>query len=324
MSAQISGLEKPAVGAKVRKPRALNSRSVLIPFAPASPAEFAKVVAGAEELRKLGFQMADATPLAPEGYFAGSLAGRRNEFLSDLERDDVDALVAVRGGYGSNYLLENLEVSRADTPKVILGYSDLTSLQSYLWKRYAWIGFYGPMLAAGLDGGAGAEKGYDKESLLSAVGKTDGGWTLRLRGEVLVGGDAEGRVLGGCMTLVETTLGTPWELETRGSILLLEDRGMKPWQVDRALMHLKQAGKLAGVRGIVLGEFPDSGPVMSGSVTVRDVCARILGALGVPIVFGAAVGHTPRPMLTVPLGVNARLRAHGEGELEILEPAVVP
>jgi muramoyltetrapeptide carboxypeptidase len=320
----MSGLEAEAVEVGVRKPRALTSRSVLMPFAPASPAEFSNVLAGAEELRNLGFQVADATPLTAEGYFAGALAGRRNEFLSELERNDVDALVAVRGGYGSNYLLDNLEIHDANAPKVILGYSDLTSLQAYLWKRYAWIGFYGPMLAAGLDAGDGASKGYDRESLLAAVGKTAGGWALRLRGEALIGGEAEGRVLGGCLTLVETTLGTPWELETRGAILLLEDRGMKPWQVDRALMHLKQAGKFEGVCGFVLGEFPEGGALMSGSATVRDVCARILGELGVPVVFGAAVGHTPRPMLTVPLGVKARLKAHGEGELAILEPAVVP
>ena len=309
---------------EVRKPRALNSQSVIMPFAPASPAEFAKVLAGAEELRTLGFHVGDSTPLTPEGYFAGSLSGRRTELLSELERDDVNALVAIRGGYGSNYLLDDLAVEHADSPKVILGYSDLTSLQSYLWKRHAWVGFYGPMLAAGLDAGEGVANGYDRESLLAAVGKTDGGWTLKLRGEALVSGDAGGRVLGGCMTMVETSLGTPWELETRGSVLLLEDRGMKPWQVDRALMHLKQAGKFDGVRGIVLGEFPDCGPLMSGSATVRDVCLRILGALGVPIVYGALVGHTPRPMLTVPLGVKVRLRAHGAGELEILEPAVVP
>jgi muramoyltetrapeptide carboxypeptidase len=326
MSAQSSSLEVPAVeaGREVRKPRALNSRSVLMPFAPASPAEFAKVVAGAEELRRLGFQVADATPLSAEGYFAGSAAGRRNEFLSELERDDVDALVAVRGGYGSNYLLDDLEIRRSDVPKVILGYSDLTALQAYLWKRYGWVGFYGPMLAAGLDAGDDAANGYERESLLAAVGKIAGRWTLRLGGQTMVGGEADGLILGGCMTLVETTLGTPWELETRGSILILEDRGMKPWQVDRALMHLRQAGKFDGVRGIVLGEFPECDAPAAGSPTVRDVCSRILGALGVPIVFGAAVGHTPRPMLTVPLGVQARLRAQGEGELEILEAAVVP
>jgi muramoyltetrapeptide carboxypeptidase len=323
MSTRPSSLEA-AVAVEVRKPRGLNSGSVLVPFAPASPADFAKVLAGAEELRHLGFEVADATPLTPEGYFAGSLAGRRNEFLSELERDDVHALVATRGGYGSNYLLEGLAVERLDAPKVILGYSDLTSLQAYLWKRNSWVGFYGPMLAAGLEAGDGAVNGYERESLLAAIGKTDGGWTLPLRGETLVGGEAEGRVLGGCMTLVETTVGTPWELETRGSILMLEDRGMKPWQVDRALMHLKQAGKFDGVRGVVLGEFPDGGPLMTGSPTVREICLRILGELGVPVVFGAAVGHTPRPMLTVPLGVKARLAARGEGQLEILEPAVVP
>lgn len=309
---------------EVRKPRALNSQSVIMPFAPASPAEFSKVLAGSEELRTLGFHVGDSTPLTPDGYFAGSLPGRRDELLSELRRDDVNALVAIRGGYGSNYLLDELAIEHTDVPKVILGYSDLTSLQTYLWKRCAWVGFYGPMLAAGLDAGEGVVNGYDRESLLAAVGKTDGGWALKLRGEALVSGEAKGRVLGGCMTLVETSLGTPWELDTRGSILLLEDRGMKPWQVDRALMHLKQAGKFEGVRGIVLGEFPDCGPLMSGSATVRDVCLRILGALGVPVVYGALVGHTPRPMLTVPLGVKARLRALGAGELEILEPAVVP
>jgi muramoyltetrapeptide carboxypeptidase len=324
MSVKTRNLEELAVAAEVQKPHALNSRSVFMPFAPASPAEFAKVLAGAEELRNLGFQVADSTPLTADGYFAGSQAGRRAELLSELEREDVDALVAIRGGYGSNYLLDNLEVSRADSPKVILGYSDLTSLQAYLWKLYGWIGFYGPMLAAGLDAGDGVANGYDRDSLLAAIGKTDGGWTVKLRGETIVAGVAEGRILGGCMTLVETTLGTPWELDTRGAILLLEDRGMKPWQVDRALMHLKQAGKFDGVRGILLGEFPDCGPLMSGSATVRDVCARILGALGVPIVYGAAVGHTPRPMLTVPLGVKARIHAQGEGELEFLEPAVAP
>jgi len=144
-----------------------------------------------------------------------------------------------------------------------------------------------------------------------------------LRGESLIRGEAEGRILGGCLTLVETTLGTPWELDTRGAVLLLEDRGMKPWQVDRSLMHLRQAGKFESVRGFVLGEFPECDAPMAGSPSVHDVCQRILAPLGVPMVFGAPVGHTLRPMLTVPLGVGVRLRAQGSGELEFLEPAVV-
>ena len=135
-------------------------------------------------------------------------------------------------------------------------------------------------------------------------------------------GEAEGRLLGGCITLLQTTLGTPWELDTDGSILVLEDRGIRPYQLDRILMHLKQAGKLRGVRGFLLGEFPDSEPSVQ-SPSVLDVVQRILRPLGVPVVFGAAVGHTQRPMLTLPLGVRVRLSATGEGKLAILEPAVV-
>jgi len=178
------------------------------------------------------------------------------------------------------------------------------------------------MIAAGLDGGAGAGRGYDRESLVASVQNTDGGTEIGLQGAVMVAGEVQGRILGGCMTLVEATLGTPWELDTRGAILVLEDRAMKPYQVDRVLMHFKHVGKFDEVVGIVLGEFPECEPPVQGSPTVRDVCTRILGGLGIPIVFGAAIGHTPRPMLTLPLGVKARLTSENGGLLEILEPAV--
>jgi muramoyltetrapeptide carboxypeptidase LdcA involved in peptidoglycan recycling len=87
-------------------------------------------------------------------------------------------------------------------------------------------------------------------------------------------------------------------------------------------MHLKQAGKLQGVHGVIVGEFPDSDPPVKGSPSVQDVCERILSPLGVPVVFGASIGHTQRPMLTIPFGVRARLIASADGRLEILEPAV--
>jgi muramoyltetrapeptide carboxypeptidase len=306
-----------------RKPGAVKFGSFLQTIAPASPGHAEAVTTGLAELKRLGFRVGEPPGCMAEGYFAGSVLARREELIGGIENYEVDALVAIRGGYGSNYLLDELAIAKADQAKVILGYSDLTSLQIYLWQRWNWVGFYGPMVAAGFSGGPGAAKGYDPESLLAALQKTDGGWRIGLRGETLVGGDAEGTVLGGCMTLVETSLGTPWELDTEGAIILLEDRGMKPWQVDRALMHLKQAGKFAATRGIVLGDFPECEAPVGGSPTAREVCERILGPLGVPIVYGAPVGHTMRPMLTVPLGVKARLIAEGEGALEILEPAVV-
>jgi muramoyltetrapeptide carboxypeptidase len=306
-----------------RKPKALASGSRLGVFAPASPAESIETIAGLAELNRHGFQVVANQDSRSEGYFAGSALDRTNGFLGTVNSDQVDGLVALRGGYGSNYLLDfELEKSLSN-PKAIIGFSDITTLQIFLWQRCGWVTFYGPMVAAGLNAGAGARKGYDEATFLQAIGKSEAGWKLRLRGEAVLAGEAIGRVLGGCMTLMEATIGTPWELDTRDAILILEDRAMKPYQVDRVLMHLKQVGKFEGVRGIVLGEFPDSDPVAPGAPTVREVCARILRPLGVPIVFGAPVGHTPRPMLTLPLGIKARLDADGEGSLEFLEPAVV-
>jgi muramoyltetrapeptide carboxypeptidase len=123
--------------------------------------------------------------------------------------------------------------------------------------------------------------------------------------------------------MLQTTIGTDFQVNAKGAILLLEDRGVKPYQVDRMLRHLVQAGIFGGVKGIVLGDFPDCDPPVAGSPIVAGICAEVLGPLRVPIVFGAPIGHTKRPMLTVPLGVKAKLQAKGEGTLEILEPAVV-
>ena len=306
-----------------RKPRALRKGSKVAVFAPSSPAEQFEVTAGLAELRRLGYEFTPVQLPGSEGYFAASTASRLEGFLKAARHPEIAGLIALRGGYGSNYLLGNDLGSQLQEPKCVTGFSDLTSLQIYLWQRCGWVTFHGPMVAAGLNRGADDSHGYDEHSFLQALGNPNSGWEIPLLGKSLVRGVSEGRLLGGCLTLVQTTLGTPWEIETTGSILVLEDRGMRPYQVDRALMHLKQAGKLQSLQGIVLGEFPDSDSPAKDSPSVQDVCERILRPLGVPMVFGAAVGHTQRPMLTLPLGVQARLIASGEGRLEILEPAVV-
>ena len=321
MSSGILGAPEAAILVRPQKPRALRAASVFGVIAPASPAERDRIDAGTRQLQLLNFRVEPPRESQPDDYFASPIEDRKSALLHGLERSDVHALVAVRGGYGSNYLLDELRFS-ANAPKILLGYSDLTSLQIFLWQEYGWVTLYGPMLAAGLDAGPDVAKGFDKASLMAALGRTDSGWTIALQGEVLVGGAAEGRLLGGCLTLVETTLGTPWQLDTRDAILVLEDRGMKPWQVDRALMHLKQAGLFSSLRGIILGDFPECEAPFAGSPSVRDIAGRILRSLGVPVVYGTPVGHTTRPMLTLPLGVRARLTTTERGVLEILEPAV--
>ena len=306
-----------------RKPKALSKGSRIATFAPASPSDSMDLFAGIGELQRLGFVVEPPFEYDIEGYFAASAEERLEEFLASVQNPYIEGMIASRGGYGCNYLLAADLQSQLPEPKCVLGFSDLTSFQIYLWQMAGWVTFQGPMVSAGFNHGANRVQGYDEDSFLNAVTKTTSGHTLSLDGETLVAGESEGRLLGGCLTLIQATIGTPWELDATGSILVLEDRGMKPYQVDRMLMHLKQAGKFRDVRGIVLGEFPDGEPTVEGSPTIREVCERILGPLEIPIVWGSPVGHTKRPMLTIPLGVQARLESDGEGRLEILEPAVV-
>ncbi len=310
------------------KPPALRPGDRIRILSPASPVKPDHLRNGCEEIVRLGYAplMDSPSVLAQESYFAGPAEARRGALEAALAEPDARAIFCSRGGYGSNYLLEGLRATPG-APKILLGSSDITSLQIFLWQSFGWVTFYGPMVAQNFDRGAGAAHGYDRASFTRALTETKQGWPLALEGEPLVPGTAEGVLLGGCLTLVEATLGTPWELDTRGAILVIEDRGMKPYQVDRALVHLRQAGKFREAAGLVLGDFPECEPPAGGE-SVREVALRILGPLGLPLVWGAPVGHTARAALTLPLGVRARLfiatAAGAPPRLEILEPACTP
>jgi len=305
------------------RPRALRPGSRIAVVSPSSPADSAEISAGIKELRRLGFVVEESTPLAPQGYFAGGYRERFRQFQMAFEKRSCEGVIATRGGYGANYLIDLGVTKSLAAPKCLIGFSDLNILQVALLELRNWAGFYGPMVAAGFNNGGNQPHGYDEASFLQAVSNTKSGWEIPLRGQSVRSGSATGRLVGGCLSMLQTTLGTNWEVDTDGAILLLEDRGMKPYQVDRALRHLQQTGKLKKVTGIVLGDFPDCDPPVAGSPGIPQICEAILGPLGVPIVYGAPIGHTKRPMLTMPLGVRAKLHAKGEGTLEILEPAVI-
>lgn len=308
---------------KLQKPKALRKGSRIGTVSPSSPSEAAEISAGIAELRRLGFQVEEPEPMEPQGYFAGSHDERLQQFCKQVNDKRLDGVIATRGGYGANYLIDSRLSTRLRGPKCIVGFSDLNILQLLMEEARGWAGFYGPMVAAGFNHGADRQSGYDVVSFLQAVSETKSKWKIPLRGQALASGSASGRLVGGCLTMLQTTLGTGFEPNISGAILVLEDRAMKPYQVDRALRHLYQAGIFEKVVGVILGDFPDCDPPSSGSPVVPEICAEILGPLDVPIVYGAPIGHTKRPMLTLPLGVRAKLIAKNEGTLEILEPAVV-
>jgi muramoyltetrapeptide carboxypeptidase len=312
------------------KPPALKPGDAVRVISTASPIREPLFDQGCAELMHLGYiPVANrAAVLAHQSFFAGPAQVRASEFLGAVAEESSRAIFAARGGYGSNYLLDAIDPALLAHPKILLGCSDVSSLQIFLWQTRGWVTFYGPMVATNFSRGSGAAHGYDRSSLTRALTDNQGGWQIDLQAEPLApahaGAYAEGRLLGGCLTLVEATLGTPWELQTAGSILVLEDRGEKPYQVDRALMHLKQAGKFREVAAIILGDFPDCEPAAPTDETARDVARRIFEPLGIPVIWGSPIGHTERPMLTIPLGVHARLASgspeHGPS-LEIVEPA---
>src|SRR5262249_32664214 len=148
-----------------------------------------------DELRSLGLTPVDNFSRDSKAYFSATTDARLSDFLSQLNDPGVAALFALRGGYGSNYMLEELWNQRALQTKCVVGYSDVTSLQILLWQKFRWVSFYGPMVAAGLDAGPGVARGYDKSSLEAALFGTATPWQVDLDGEPMVQGVAEGKVL---------------------------------------------------------------------------------------------------------------------------------
>ena len=236
-------------------------------------------------------------------YFAGSAERRARELEEMFVRDDVRAIVCARGGYGSNYLLELLDLEKIKThPKIFVGYSDLTSLLTYFADSAGLVTFQGPMVAKDF---AHAD-GVDLASWERALNGTSE-WTLEPDAEVksLVEGEAAGILYGGCLSILVASLGTPYEIRTAGTILFIEDIAAKPYQIDRMLMQLKLAGKLADVRGIIFGEMVDCIQKEGPGYTLEEVVLRVVGDLGVPVAYGLRSGHVSRGNITLPIGVRA-------------------
>jgi muramoyltetrapeptide carboxypeptidase len=307
------------------RPPALRSGDTIGIVAPAGAVDRAEFAAGEVRLRELGFNVAYSEEIFQcDMYFAGSVQRRVDELHEMFRRPEVKAIICARGGYGTNHLLTHLDLDLiASHPKVFCGYSDVTTLTTIFLQRTGLIGFHGPMLAKDFS----KPDGVHVESFLSA---TSGAQSFSLgisdspQLEAIYPGEAQGLLYGGCLSLLVASLGTQYEIETDDTILFLEDLGERPYRIDRMLMHLKYAGKLDGVRGIIFGEMKDCGPPQSANYTLQQVIARVLGDLQIPIAFGLHSGHVSSGNITLPMGVRAKLSVSDSVKLEILEPATVP
>jgi muramoyltetrapeptide carboxypeptidase len=290
-------------------------------IAPASFANPERVDRGVECLHKLGYlpRLGANTQMRGPLFFAGTSEKRLADMHAAFADSETRFIAAIRGGYGSNYLLEAVDLKLiADHPKPFFAYSDMTGLQLWLLDRLGLPAFHGPMVAADFY----LEDGVHLESFQAAlagrpysVGGAEGMRTLR-------GGSARGTLYGGCLSILVSLIGTPWEPSTENKLLFIEDVGAKPYQVDRMLWQLRQAGKLNDVRGIIFGEMLDCTSPGAPESLLKDAIVSALHGIDIPIAFGLRSGHVSRQNVTLIFGIEAELHAGDEAQLRLLEPAV--
>jgi len=309
------------------KAKALRPGATIGVVAPASPVTPERIEYGLQWLRDHGYRVVTGPHLfAQRGYLAGTDRERASDLLEMFARPEVEAIFCARGGYGTPRLLSLLDYDLIrENPKILLGYSDVTALHLAIQRQTGLVTFHGPMVESDPQVGfvdynwLGVLRAIAAPSPLGLVENPPAGPALR----VIRGGRAQGPLVGGNLSLICATMGTPYEIDTRGKILFLEDVGEAPYRMDRMLNQLLLAGKLQAASGIVIGESVgcEQAPGDRPSLTLYEVLADLLSSLGKPVLYGLAIGHGFYKA-TLPLGVEAVLDATA-GHLEVIEPAVV-
>ena len=308
-------------------PRPLTPQSRIAIAAPASASlNRGDTEAGLAVLRKRGLDIVTGRALAsPFAYLSGSDDERAGELNALLARDDVDAIVCLRGGYGLLRILDQIDFDAARShPKLIVGYSDITALHLALYAKAGLTGLSGPMVASDWH-----QLDADSEAQFWDVAGGQTGRPLNgPGGEPLVGmrdGRAKGVLLGGNLALTAALLGTPYLPDLKGAILFLEDVGEAPYRIDGLLARLRLSGVLGQLGGLVFGAFTDAEPPADRpSFSVEEVLDQYAAYVDGPVASGLVYGHFARK-ITVPVGVQARLTVEGgRAELVPLTPVAAP
>jgi muramoyltetrapeptide carboxypeptidase len=292
--------------------------------APAGPVPPDDLAAGRAVLAHRYQIVADDGLLAREGFLAGDDARRLAEFERVLGDESIAAIIAVRGGYGTTRLLARLgraaELLRAQ-PRPLVGFSDITALLAWCLDSVGVRAIHGPVVSQ-----LGRLPAWDAEALWERLESPNPAPPIgELRALCTGSGAARGPLAGGNLEVLTRLVGTPWQAQLGGRVLLLEDIGERPYKIDRQLTHLLAAGALDGVAGVVLGDFincveaPGAWPGPP-SPSALEVVAERLAPLGVPVLAGAPIGHGGRNM-AVALGALVELDA-AAGTLTPLEAAV--
>lgn len=307
----MAGMRAAGQPAKILPPPAPPGSTIGV-TAPASNVTKEALEAGCATLKRLGYEpFYFDSILEKDLYFAGDHKRRAWELHEMFKRDDVKAVLCARGGYGTNHLLPliDLDVIRAH-PKRFMGYSDVTTLLTWFTDHCDMVTFHGPMVAKDF-ADVWESKLSDHDSFTTRALNMER-WPVEQKAisRQPKPGEARGVLYGGCISMLVASLGTPYEINTEGTILFMEDIGTKPYQVDRMLMQLKLAGKLSPVKGIVFGEMVDCAQPGGQDYTLEEVIMRVLGDLSIPVGFGLTSGHVSHTGTnrTLALGSEVQLR----------------
>ena len=305
------------------KPQRLRSGDKIAVVAPASSFVREEFDKGLAEIRRLGFEPVFEESVFAEhgGYLSGEGKVRAEAFLAAWRDPSIRALIAVRGGYGSVHLLPFLEhEDLRQAPKAFIGYSDLTTVLTYLTGRCGIVSFHGPMLDRRLSRGIDA---YHRDSFIGALTRAEPlGELPAAQLEIFNKGEASGPLMGGTLAQLIASLGTPYAFDPpTGHVLFLEDVGERPFRIDRMITQLRLAGVIARASAIVLGDFVDCDEP-GGSVAAKGVLARLLEDFDGPVVHGFPSGHTKGALVTLPFGVRARVVANSKPRVIIEEAGV--
>ncbi len=300
------------------KPNALKPGDSVAVVAPAAAIEREYLERGVNVLASMGYRVkVSQRVLARSGILAGDDRERANELGEYFADPEVKAIFSARGGYGCGRLLPLLDFkAMARTPKIFVGFSDATFILNALVDFAGMVSFHGPMVAMDFARGLSPRS---LEHMQDLLGGKLGGFELEAR-ETMHPGRAQGEVIGGCLSVLVATIGTPYQPRFNGRILFLEDTGEKAYRIDRMLVQLRQSGALGRVAGIVFGAIR----AIDGNEQETRLIARFASeqtaGLGCPVLYGVEAGHGTENF-TIPFGVVARIDSAAR-RMIFTEPAV--
>ena len=301
------------------KPTSLKKGNRIGIVAPSGVVQEEGLRVGVDALLHEGFRVELADGIRDRrGYLAGQEEKRAQSLVRFFGRDDINAIFCARGGFGSVQLLPLMDprVIRSH-PKIFVGYSDTTVLLNWLVQQCGIVAFHGPMVAEEIARGL---QGDTREFFWETLSGGFRHWQVKGAEKVRRGnGVAQGEMIGGCLSMVVTTLGTPYEIQTAGRILFLEDVGERAYRIERMLTHLKMAGKLEKVAGVVFGHFTECG-LSEEERGLEEILEDLFQGAPYPVLSGLAAGHGEENLL-LPFGVRMSLDGH-EGVISLMETPV--